>query len=55
MTICAKCSRPIRNGKARGEFIVDFHEDPSGMLHGVKIAEEIWLEHVNCWTSQEGD
>ncbi len=56
MTICPKCERPIRTGqRARGEFIVDFVQAPDGMLHGVKIREEIWLEHAMCITSREGD
>ncbi len=55
MTICPKCEKPIRDGRARGEFIVDFKEDASGILHGVKLVGEVWIAHEMCLYAREGD
>lgn len=56
MTICPKCERPIKTGQVvRGEFICDFEETPGSVMHGVKIIDEVWLEHETCQYDHEGD
>jgi len=55
-TYCPKCEKPIRTGhRVRAQGLFDFKEHTSGMLHGLRMISEDWIEHEVCDAAPEGD